>query len=410
VRPVYTPTIFDYLTNAKDPQTQQPAPVTWRYFEHGYCFLRFFEGHTFDEANIVAADDPEIGFIASVRAGTLPSVTFLDPHFIEYPPGANCDGPPADVKDGQDFIQRVVEEIVAGPAWDKTLLLIVYDEHGGFFDHVPPPAAVPVSSDLSISTLGVRVPAVVISPWIGAGSVFGHDDSGEGALHFDHTSILKTIARRFLSADPPYLGARFAAAQDLSSVIGTQVRQPQFRPFIRYRLEFTGSAMMLDVQFANRAAGTMLWQFPPNGTVAQDFSFEDAGDGFVYIRSYVSNLYVTVRAPDPVVTQNSSPAPVAAPGLIEDVKYEPSDVVLPEKSPALQRWILTSASISVQERDLYIISNEAHQGLVLQPSHLTQAEAPVILDAPESGTPIHPAHNAWKVVSPLLNDQIVPNQ
>jgi phospholipase C len=423
-RPVYTPTIFDYLSNAVDPQTQQPAPVTWRYFEHGYCFLRFFEGHTFDDTNIVAADDPHVGFVASARAGTLPSVTFIDPHFIEYPPGGNCDGPPADVKDGQDFVQRVVEEVVAGPAWEKTLLLIVYDEHGGFFDHVPPPPAVPVSSDLSIRTHGVRVPAFVISPWIGAGTVFGHDatatpgsqgahpsggdtHASDAALHFDHTSILKTIARRFLSADPPYMGARFATAQDLSSVIGTQLQQPQFRPFIRYRLEYTESAMMLDVQFANRAAGTMLWQFPANGTVAQDFSFEDAGGGFVYIRSYVSNLYVTVRIPDPVVTLGDSPAAGAELGLIEDVKYAPSDVELPEKGPALQRWTLTPASISALDRDLYVISNEAHPGFVLQPADPTQAETPVVLGAPGTSTGLDHEQKAWKVTSPLLSDQIV---
>lgn len=426
VRPVDTPTIFDYLSTAVDPQTQQP--VTWRYFEHGYCFLRFFEGHTFDDANIVAADDPHVGFFASARAGTLPNVTFIDPHFIEYPPDANCDGPPSDVKDGQDFVQRVVEEVVAGPAWEKTLLLIVYDEHGGFFDHVPPPPAVPVSSDLSIRTHGVRVPAFVISPWIGASTVFGHDatatpgadggahPSGGGthaagaALHFDHTSILKTIARRFLSADPPYMGARFAGAQDLSSVIGAQLRQPQFRPFIRYRLEYTGSAMMLDVQFANRAAGTMLWQFPANGTVAQDFSFEDAGDGFVYIRSYVSNLYVTVQIPDPVVTVGGSPATAPELRLIEDAKYAPSDLELPERGPALQRWKLTPASITVLDRDLYVISNEAHPGLVLQPTDPTQAEAPVVLGAPGTSTGIHHEQKAWKVTSPLLSDQVVSNQ
>jgi hypothetical protein len=53
---------------------------------------------------------------------------------------------------------------------------------------------------------------------------------------------------------------------------------------------------MLDVQFANPAPGAIVWQFPANGTVAQDFSFEDAGGGFVYIRSKVSNLREVVRA------------------------------------------------------------------------------------------------------------------
>jgi hypothetical protein len=206
------------------------------------------------------------------------------------------------------------------------------------------------------------------------------------------------------------MGARFAAAQDLSSVIGTQLRQPQFRPFIRYRLEYTRSAMMLDVQFANRAPGTMLWQFPANDTVAQDFSFEDADDGFVYIRSYVSNLYVTVQIPDPVVTLSGSPAAGAELGLIEDAKYPPSDVELPERGPALQRWRLTPTSISVQDRDLYVISNEAHPGLVLQPTDPTQAEALVVLSAPGTSTGIHHEQKAWKVTSPLLSPEIVPHQ
>ncbi len=432
MRPVYTPTIFEYLSKAVDARTQ--SPVTWRYFEHGYCFLRFFEKYTFDETNIVDADDPEIGFFASAHAGTLPNVTFIEPHFVEYPPDANCDGPPADVKDGQAFVQKVVEAVVAGPAWNKTMLVIVYDEHGGFYDHVPPPAAVPVSPDLSIKTHGVRVPAFVISPWVGAGSVFGHDGiatTGGGTaeplaaaapaarparpgsgFHFDHTSILKTIARRFMSANPPYMGARFAAANDLSAVIGTQLRKPQFLPFIRYRLEYTGSEMLLDVQFANRALGTMLWQFPANGTVAQDFSFEDAGDGFVYIRSHVSNLYVTVQVPEPVVAGGGSPAAAAPePTVMQDLKYKPGLVVHPgAPEPALQRWKLTPAGITVLDRDLYVVSNEAYPGLVLQPTDATQAEAPVVLGAPGASIGIPRRPKAWKVTSPLLSDEIVSTQ
>ena len=79
-------------------------------------------------------------------------------------------------------------------------------------------------------------------------------------LHFDHTSILKTIARRFLSENPPYMGARFAAAHDLSEVIGNELRQPQFLPFIRYRLQFVRSQMLLAVSQANRAPGAELVQ------------------------------------------------------------------------------------------------------------------------------------------------------
>ncbi len=408
VRPVFTPTIFDHLSGAVDPQTQQP--VTWKYFEHGYCSLRFYEGHTFDHTNIVAADDPEIGFFACARAGALPNVAFIDPHFIELPPDANCDGPPSDVKDGQAFVRNVVEAVVASPAWEKTLLLVVYDEHGGFFDHVPPPGAVRVSPDLPITTCGVRVPAFVVSPWVNAGTVFGHDGTsppGKGTppQHFDHTSILKTIARRFLSTDPPYMGARFAAAEDLSTVMLPALPQRQFRPFIPYQFKFNGSGMMLDVQFANRAPGAILWQFAANGTVAQDYSFEETADGFIYIRSHVSNLYVTAQMPQPVAIGDPEPAI----GLTQEPRFRPSDVTPPDQRPALQRWTLTPATINAFERDLYVISNEAFPGLVLQPADPAQSGAPIVLAAPgpSKGKGIHQAPKVWSVTSPLLSDEIV---
>ena len=145
-------------------------------------------------------NDPANGFFADAKNGTLPSVSYIDPHFIELPPNANCDGPVADIKAGQDLVQKVVEAVVTSPQFVNTLLVITYDEHGGFYDHVPPPEAVPFTSESPIKTYGIRVPAFFISPWVKAGSVFGHDANASAApLYFDHTSILKTIARRFMS-------------------------------------------------------------------------------------------------------------------------------------------------------------------------------------------------------------------
>jgi Ricin-type beta-trefoil lectin domain-like len=134
-------------------------------------------------------------------------------------------------------------------------------------------------------------------------------------------------------------------------VIGNHLQQPQFLPFIRYRLQFVRSQMLLAVNQANRAPGTELLQLPGDGKVAQDFSFEDAGNGFVYIRSHVSNLYVTVEAPD-VVTGGTTAASAAPdvvsgnatgsaaaheasptdsippkPGIIQDLKYAPTHVI-----------------------------------------------------------------------------------
>jgi hypothetical protein len=375
--PVFTPTIFDHLHGAADPISG--APVTWRYFEFGYCSLRFFENFTFDHDNIVAAEDPMNGFFACAKAGRLPSVTFIDPHFVDYPPGSNCDEPPSDVADGQALVQRIVEAVVTSPAWNKILLLIVYDEHGGFYDHVPPSAATPVSAHMPILTHGLRVPAFVISPWVIPNSVFGHDgDPANPDLHFDHTSILKTIARRFLSTSPPYMGARYAAAKDLSLVIGNQLHQPQFLPFITYRLQFVQSQMMLNaIQLPDPAPSAVLWQVPGDGTVPQDFSFEDAGNGFVHIRSHVRNLYVTAASADSVVTSRTT----APPG---------------------SKWKVSRVGTTVLDRNLFVISNPDYSNLVLQPSNHT-SESAVVLAAGSGGAHGEPA-NTWKIGSPLLGD------
>jgi phospholipase C len=398
LRPVFTPTIFDYLTGATDPVTGQP--VTWAYFENAYCFLRFFEKYTFDSTSIRAADDPESGFFALARSGQLPSVSFIDPHFVELPPDTNCDGPPSDIQAGQAFVQQVVEAVVASPAWETTMLVLVYDEHGGFYDHVPPPAAVPVSDtdNFPIRTLGVRVPSFVISPWVGAGTVFGHDATAAGRpgnLHFDHTSIIKTIARRFLSTAPPYLGARYAAASDLSAVMTDVLRQPQFLPFIRYNLQYAASQLLMDVQNASPAAGTPLWQFAANGTVAQDFSFEDAGDGLVYIRSHVSNLYLTVNEP------GSPPL-----GVIQDVKYPFGGGSSGAHRQARQQWRLTNPSAAVQERHTFVIESHAFPGRVLQPAAPDQAQSLLVLAHVGGTTGIQARTHAWNVTSPLFSGQL----
>jgi phospholipase C len=210
-KPVFTKTIFDHLTD---------HGVSWHYYEHRYCFLRLFEGYTFDDNTyIVDANDPVKGFFASARAGTLPSVSFIDPNFIDEPDGQdNDDGAPANIANGQHLIWHVVDTLVHSPKWNKTLLVITYDEHGGFYDHVNPllfqAKAKPVSG---IGYYGVRVPTFVISPWVDQGKVSNDV--------FDHTSIAKTIARRFMSANPPDMGERMAAANDLSVVLRSTARQ-----------------------------------------------------------------------------------------------------------------------------------------------------------------------------------------
>ncbi|SBP89775.1 alkaline phosphatase family protein [Thiomonas delicata] len=106
-----------------------------------------------------------------------------------------------------------------GPAWNETLLIITYDEHGGCYDHVPPPTdAVPPDHSVGeyrfdFTRFGVRVPTVLVSPRIKAGTVFRVP---EGTMPLDHTSILKTVERRWKL---PPLTQRDAAAPDVGAVL-----------------------------------------------------------------------------------------------------------------------------------------------------------------------------------------------
>ena len=159
--------------------------------------------------NILPFNDPNVGFEKAAIDGNLPDVTWIEPDYIEVPPG-NDDHAPANMKDGQILVEKIVRALVKSPQWAKTLLIITYDEHGGFYDHVTPPPNDPPLGD-SRRTMGPRVPAFVISPLVEPGSVF-HD-------RFDHTSIGATILRRFCGRNPPKVSERMDKARDLRKVL-----------------------------------------------------------------------------------------------------------------------------------------------------------------------------------------------
>ncbi|MDO8035956.1 hypothetical protein O3297_21265 [Janthinobacterium sp. SUN128] len=158
------------------------------------------------------------GFIGDALAGALPSVSWIDPHFFE-----NDDHPPADIRAGQALVAQVYQALSRGPDWARTLLILSYDEHGGFFDHVPPGPA--IDDDPAFRRYGVRVPMLLVSPLIAPGSV-SHEV-------VDHTSIIKTILQRFCRAADgalPQMGARVAAASGLGNVL--TLAQPRTAPAV----------------------------------------------------------------------------------------------------------------------------------------------------------------------------------
>ena len=139
-------------------------------------------------------------FLGQAAAGTLPSVSFLDPHIGSEGPSQNDEHPPADVQVGQKFVSDVVHALFASPQWPHMALFITWDEHGGYYDHVPPPAAcppdalppVPPAGDTTpggFDRYGVRVPLLVVSPYAKAGHT--------GHATYDHTSITRFLETRF---------------------------------------------------------------------------------------------------------------------------------------------------------------------------------------------------------------------
>ena len=152
-------------------------------------------------------------FFKQVEAGDLPSVVWIDPTFLLLK--RDCDHPIADIRRGQEFVGKIYNAIRNGPdhLFERSLLLVVYDEHGGFYDHVAPPAVAPGEPDAVANIYGPRVPALVISPWIEPGTVVSEGKPGQPP--FDHTSIAKTVLSRFGPERIAEMGQRVVAAPDL---------------------------------------------------------------------------------------------------------------------------------------------------------------------------------------------------
>ncbi|MFJ5926995.1 alkaline phosphatase family protein [Kitasatospora sp. NPDC092948] len=140
----------------------------------------------------------------------------------------NSQHPIDDVTRGEALIKYVYESLRQSPHWESSLLVVTYDEHGGFYDHVAPPSAVPPGDvcdpantrhGFRFDRLGVRVPAVVVSPWIPAVPPGGPDDRNCNLVdhtRYDHASLLATVERLY---GLPSLTARDAGADDFRHLL-----------------------------------------------------------------------------------------------------------------------------------------------------------------------------------------------
>jgi phospholipase C len=219
-------TIFDLLSEAN---------ISWAYYEGDIAFLRMFDKFRLDNKHVIPIDDPKDGFFIKARKGELEQVVFIDPNFADVPPkrSASDDTPPADLFTGQVNIGFIFDNLIASPQWPKSLFVITYDEHGGFYDHVAPPGTKLAKEQIDFvrvhpngsDFLGVRVPALVISPWVPRGEV--------SHLVFDHTSIVKTILVKFLGEGArDRMGRRVLRARNLGMLLtNSEVRED--KPFVR---------------------------------------------------------------------------------------------------------------------------------------------------------------------------------
>jgi phospholipase C len=271
------PTIFNVLTEIEadwavyndsifESATRLQFPKLWDVLLEGHF-------HDFDD------------FQEAARQGKLPRYSFVEPSFLVNP---NDEHPPHDLLLGERFLWQVWNALASGAHWESTLLLITYDEHGGCCDHQAPPwgATAPDSrraaNGFAFDRYGVRVPAVLVSPWIEPGTVF----RSPTARPYDHTSVLATLrdwlqipAARMLPsarvADAPTLEAvltRSAPRPEIPAIpypAGTPVRHPVTLPPNHFQ---KGLAMALAHRYGLRGAAKTVENLLTRRHVADFFS------------------------------------------------------------------------------------------------------------------------------------------
>lgn len=245
---------------------EQSPQTTWKIFWQSDMLPGAIHG-PYSGTNIFAkmGDIPHLNdhfqtidlFHALARNGNLPNVCFIEPQwtlctnlypttFLEKKPQyhhfaieagqsnnedflvgfhGNDMHPPGDIRSGEDFVANIYTSLTANAdAWNKTLLIITFDEHGGLFDHVPPPTAVPPDSynqhGFNFDRYGVRVPTLFISPRIEQGTVIRSDDP---AAPFDHTSLIASVLKwKDVDKEKWDLGKRVQGAPTIENVVTLQ--------------------------------------------------------------------------------------------------------------------------------------------------------------------------------------------
>ncbi|MFN7143575.1 MAG: alkaline phosphatase family protein [Myxococcota bacterium] len=170
------------------------AGIPWKYYYTDVPYIGLFANHFRDDTVGYLED-----FLKDAERGDLPPVVWIDPGFT-----FNDDHPPHHPGLGQEMIAAVYEALARSPQWGRCLLVITYDEHGGFYDHVAPPTTDDDHAADGFDQMGFRVPTLLVGPYVRAGVEH---------TTFDHTSWIKFVCERF-GLDP--WNARLRAANSLA--------------------------------------------------------------------------------------------------------------------------------------------------------------------------------------------------
>ncbi len=182
---------------------------TWKIYSHDFPQSQVLNGVNAPEFD--ANWDSIGGFKNDCANDTLPNYSFIEPKYTTFLGEANDQHPPHSVQAGEQLIADVYNAVRGSAGWNDTLLIVVYDEHGGIFEHDLPPAATPPddnTTQFAFNRYGLRVPAILISPYIKAGTITD--------TVFDHSSIPAMVKLTF--GLPEFLTRRDAAANTFEHV------------------------------------------------------------------------------------------------------------------------------------------------------------------------------------------------
>eukprot|EP01127_Copromyxa_protea_P000134 TRINITY_DN10132_c0_g1_i1.p1 TRINITY_DN10132_c0_g1~~TRINITY_DN10132_c0_g1_i1.p1 ORF type:complete len:655 (+),score=121.50 TRINITY_DN10132_c0_g1_i1:308-2272(+) len=210
--------------------------LTWKNYYNDTPWELFMESVAHNPEHL--AGMPE--FFEDAKKGTLPHYSFINPRSginMTTGVGSNDMHPDHDIAAGEQYYKDIYEALRSSPSWNETLFIITFDEHGGFYDHVPTPLNVPPpgdgeksypDTDVLFNRLGIRIPTLLISPWVPKGMVVSEPAAAQKPAHnseFDLTSIMAT-ARKILGIKSGPLTKRDAWSATFENVLEI-VKEPR---------------------------------------------------------------------------------------------------------------------------------------------------------------------------------------